>query len=215
MATRASLRLLACILASREMGSDPKEPIPHDPAGDARLHAHLHRFFDGHQHRAVTWTAGPALTELPGFHVLEFAPGKRTSLWTYVSVGASRIRHEGQPRLEFILMTAQPTDRAVELLAMTVHYHRHQVLGWSHTFPIGQPWLEGSRCDHILVSKPYPFGPDLEILDLDGEHAHLLWLLPITESERRFKMVNDMEALEQAFDAAALQYWDVGRKSVI
>ncbi|MFI7602077.1 hypothetical protein [Actinoplanes sp. NPDC049681] len=37
-----------------------------------------------------------------------------------------------------------------------------QRLDGGPTVPIGRPWLDGSHCDHYLVSLPYPIGPDFE-----------------------------------------------------
>jgi hypothetical protein len=49
-------------------------------------------------------------------------------------------------------VSALEDPRAVELLAMTAHYHRGGKLGLGHTLPVGEPWVPGSRCDCLLVS---------------------------------------------------------------
>jgi hypothetical protein len=67
----------------------------------------------------------------------------------------------------------------------------------------------------MLVSLPYPFGPELEICNLNDRHIHLLWLLPITEDERDFKVEHGQEALEQLFDESRLEYWRDDRESVV
>ena len=115
---------------------------------------------------------------------------------------------------EFILATAEPTSRAVELLAMAVWYHRGGHLGLGHTMPIGEPWLPGSACDYFVISLPYPFGADLETLHVGDRHVDFLWLVPITEAERDFKVTHGLEALEQRFEDAALRYWDPYRSSL-
>lgn len=84
-----------------------------------------------------------------------------------------------------------------------------------HICPIGEPWLEGSRCDHLLVSLRYLFGQELEICEIGGGHIHLYWLLPITRSERDFKAQNGLEALEELFEERGLEYWRVDRESVV
>ena len=86
--------------------------------------------------------------------------------------------------LEFVICTASAEDRAVELLAMTVFYNHGGKLNVGHTLPIGEPWLPGSGCDHLLVCVPYPFGPDLQTCHVGDLHVEFLWLLPITEPER-------------------------------
>ena len=42
-----------------------------------------------------------------------------------------------------------------------------------------------------------------------------LWLLPVTAAERDFKAANGLEALEERFDDAELEYWDTRRASVV
>jgi hypothetical protein len=103
----------------------------------------------------------------------------------------------------------------IELLAMTVHYHRSTQLGLGHTVPIGEPWQSGSACDHLLVSLPYPLGPEFEVCAPSGAHAHIFWLLPITKEERDFKASNGQESLERLFDQAKIEYWNVRRESVV
>ena len=47
----------------------------------------------------------------------------------------------------------------------------------------------------MLVSLPYPFGPELEVCQLPDGELHVLWLLPITLAEREFKVREGLEAL--------------------
>ena len=90
---------------------------------------------------------------------------------------------------------------------MITYYHSNHNLGFGHTLPIGEPWLERSECNNWLISLPYPFGEELEIMSIENTHAHVAWLLPITDKERDYKMKNGLEALEQKFDDTALEYW--------
>ena len=103
----------------------------------------------------------------------------------------------------------------MELLAMTVFYNRGGKLDIGHTLPIGEPWLPGSGCDHLLVCLPYPFGPDLQTCHIGDRHVEFLWLLPITEPERDLKIASGLEELESRFDEVGLQYWQTDRASVI
>ncbi len=80
--------------------------------------------------------------------------------------------------------------------------------------PIGEPWLPGSACDYFVISLPYPFGADLETSHVGDRHVDFLWLVPITEAERDFKVTHGLEALEQRFEDAALRYWDPYRSSL-
>ncbi len=113
-------------------------------------------------------------------------------------------------------MTSPTEDlRNVELVSLTAWYHKQHCLGVGHTLPIGEPWQRGSLCDSLLVSTPYPFGPELEVCNLPDGHVHILWLLPITSAEREFKTQHGLEALEQKFDDAELKFWDATRASVV
>ena len=152
---------------------------------------------------------------MPAFQVLCAGPGPRTDCWTYLSLGASTVSHDGTGQLEFFVVAPSKDERHVELVTMVAWYHQKTGLGWGHSVPIGHPWLPGSLCDHLLISKPYPFGPELEICNFDHGHVHVLWLLPITSAERDFKVDHGLESLEQRFDEAAIEYWDASRKSVV
>src|ERR1051326_5918595 len=61
----------------------------------------------------------------------------------------------------------------------------------------------GSILDHTLVSRPYIFGPAFERFSLDERrHGHILWILPITNAERRVTVHYGLDALDQRFDPA-------------
>jgi hypothetical protein len=86
-------------------------------------------------------------------------------------------------------------------------------LGLGHTVNFGRPWLPGSRCSFGLVSIPYLDGPDLEVLrDPTSEREVLcLWLIPITAREVHFKKQRGLEALEDLFQTAGINYVDPHR----
>ena len=167
------------------------------------VEAHVRAFFDGHVIAPRRWS--PRRPE----RVLAIAPGPRTTLWTYASLGACT------HGLELVLLAPDDDDLHVELVSMVASYHvdadPSYRLGLGHTVPIGRPWLPSSRCDHVLVSLPYPFGPELERCD----GVRILWLVPITPEERAFKIANGLDALEERFEAAALRYWIAARTSVV
>jgi hypothetical protein len=177
------------------------------------LEEHVRRFFDGRTIEAFTWPSGPILAQNPHFRVLRVAPASPQDVWTYVSVGGWAAT--GDHGLEFVICTPTSEDRAVELLAMTVFYNRDGRLGLGHTVPLGEPWLPGSRCDHMLVTLPYPFGPELQTSHVGDRHVDFLWLLPITEAERDLKASSGLEALESRFEEAGLEYWQIQRASVV
>lgn len=173
---------------------------------------HLCQFFSGHSYEEHVWSLGPAQDEFPRLRVLEFAPGPKTNLWSYVTAGAWEARND--PRLEFLIAAPEQDQRHVELPFMAAWYHGRKCLGAGHTLPIGEPWLPGSTCECFLVSLPYLFGPELEVCNFPDWHLHVLWLLPITTAEREFKVREGLEALEQRFDECELEYWKPDRVSV-
>lgn len=180
-----------------------------------RVHRHVEGFFADHRVASCAFDRGPIQRVLPGFHSLQVDPGPLLDQTTYVSVGAG-FPDDGHEHLEFVTVAPAPSARHVELLAMTSHYHRTgERVGLGHTFPIGEPWVPGSSLNHFLVSLPYPFGPELEYLPIPDHNVRLLWLLPITTSERDYKREHGLEALEARFDATELAYWDPKRRPVI
>ena len=179
------------------------------------LEEHVRLFFELREIEIFTWTAGPVLEQNPHFRVLRIAPESAGKVWTYVSVGGWAATADQNYGLEFILCTESADMRAVELLAMSVYYNRNGSLGLGHTLPIGEPWLPGSVCDHLLVSLPYPFVPDLETCHVGDRHVQFLWLLPISGAERDWKVSSGLEALESRFEEVGLRYWQVDRASVV
>lgn len=181
-----------------------------------RLIQHLQSFFAGHSFALLHSQPGPITRVLPRFHVACIGPGPRTSLWTYASVGAWEASREAGGGLEFFVLVDRRDDEKNALrLAMTAHYHHGEKLGEQHTFPLGEPWEPGCGLDHVLVSLPYTFGPELEVCEVPGGHVHFLWLLPITRAEREFKADHGLDALEEKFEEGGIEYWNPFRRSMV
>jgi hypothetical protein len=162
------------------------------------------------------WTKGPVGEIGLGFEVGRFAPHGERRTWTYATIAMSNAA-DAEP-LELHLLAPRATDEVVELLTVVAHYHRTGArLGLGHTVNFGRPWIAGSRCDHGLVSLPYLDGPTLEwcALSPPAKRIRCLWLIPITAAEVAFKKANGLEALEEAFDRASLDYANVSRASVV
>ena len=176
---------------------------------------HYNEFFKGHSTEVVSWDRGPILKVIPEFKVFVAKPGPKINLWSYCSIGASTVHHPDHGLLEFIVHSPIESPRMVETLAMLSYYHNDHCLGFGHTVPIGEPWLDNSKCDNWLLSKPYPLGPDLEICKHLDSHIHITWLLPITVQEKNYKVSNGMEALEQLFEDKGLEFWSPNRPSLV
>lgn len=177
---------------------------------------HVSNFWPTSHVAVRQWLRGPVAELGSDFGVLELSPTRESNnLWVYCTAGTG-VTENGAHQYEFVLFSMSADERHVETLTMLSHYHRFESsLGLGHIVNIGHPWIEGSKCDRLLMSLPYPFGAKLEWLKNDVLTIQLLWALPITPEEAAFVKQDGIEELEQRFDAAKLQYWDPRRHSVI
>jgi hypothetical protein len=203
-------------------GGPPLQPDRYVGTGDDEAHdivrEHYETFFD-REGEELTWPHGPhgpAAHRLGAFRVLEIPPNDQTPLWTYASVGAFALGPPEAEPLEFLLLFGhQATERGVELVTTVAYHHHTRGLAPGHRLPLGEPWIEGATCDAFLVSAPHPFGPTLERVRVGARLVRVLWLLPITPAERRFAAQRGLEALEQRFDDAPVEYWQASRPSAV
>ncbi len=151
----------------------------------------------------------------PNFRVLEISPGSNSRFWTYVSSGTGKVKHANDRLTEFSIITGTQDFRQVQLLGMNAVYYMEHHLELGDSYAIGDPWVDGSKCDHMLISLPYPYGQDWEICNLENEHLHIYWLLPITNAEHDYKVKNGAEALEELFEKVGLEFWKTDRQSVV
>lgn len=181
------------------------------------LESHLRSFFLGREMTFESWGVGRAetLKVLSHVRIARFEP-KEGDEWCYSSIGAWEFSSNRNEALEFVILSPYKTSRMVELLTMAVNYHRTEKLGFGHVFPIGEGWLEGSECDHFMVSLPYPFGPRFEICHVEKKfHIRFAWLLPITKAEKDFATTQSQEELEKKFETVGLEYTNLKRKSAV
>lgn len=185
------------------------------PAAEA-VESHVRAFFVGHSVEAVDYDLGPERREVvPCLRVLVVGPGPRSDSWAYVTAGCWALMEKDRHGLEFVMTAHVRDQRFIDLMAMIAYYHcgGHQ-LDLEHSLPIGEPWVPGSACDHLLISLPYLHGPRLEHCPLPGGHARVLWALPVTTAEIEFRRQHGHEALEQLFDDAEIIPTDPFRASV-
>ena len=102
-------------------------------------------------------------------------------------------------------------------LAAVAVYHSgpKSRINLQHVIDIGEPWIEGSQCDHFLVSLPYPFPPELETILINDIYISFWWLVPITNKEADYAEKHGVEALEVIFEKKRIHYVDVKRKSAV
>lgn len=153
----------------------------------------------------VLWQSGPTEKLDATFRVLEFPPGPVHAMWIYSTLGMSLNRPEDL--VELHIFSDKQDATLIELLTVVASYHRNGLpLGLHHTVNFGWPWQDNSAASFGFVSLPYLDGERLEVFEWEDQHLHNLWLIPITEEERYYKISNGWDALEDVFEAAQLQY---------
>ena len=165
------------------------------------------------QSQLCNWSGGPIRDILPNFSVLKFGPRDSRAMWTYATCGMSE--EITTSPVELHLFSQAEDDSLCELLSAIAHFHNiGEALGLGHTVNFGRPWSESSACTYGLISLPYLDGPELENFTFGGRNIRCLWLVPITEAERQFKIVQGLEKLEEQFEASGFNYADPLRPSV-
>jgi hypothetical protein len=137
-------------------------------------------------------------------------------VWAYVTSGARVVRCESS-RKEFLILSPRSDERHLQTLEEVVFRHAvpNNALFMGETFTLSRPWLEGSLCDCLLVSRPYLLSPSLEFLDLDEYQVQFCWLFPITSQERGYLHKNGLDVLERLFEQQRVKPLDPTRPSVV
>ncbi|WP_260923328.1 hypothetical protein [Novosphingobium sp. 9] len=119
----------------------------------AAIRRHYEEFWKSASSRCE-FSDGPIWQLPPDFEVVHLLRSDTVALHVYATVGMSR--PSDVDRLELFVLSRQQNIKLVELLYMAAHFHRTgNSLGLDHSINIGRPWLEGSQCDHALISLPY------------------------------------------------------------
>jgi hypothetical protein len=172
------------------------------------------------QHLESSWGSSVAAAPIPDphgkmdkdFSVLAFPPSEKTSCWIYSTLGMST--NTPDALIELHILSNKEDATLVELLTVTASFHRNSTnLGLHHTVNFGRPWQGGSGCSYGFISLPYLSGESLEFFNFEGGHLHNLWSLPITESERNYKIENGWDELELQFERCGLDYLNPQRPS--
>jgi hypothetical protein len=157
---------------------------------------------------------GPVEKLDPSFRILEFPPGPTHAMWVYSTLGMSL--STPSRLIELHLFSDKQDSGLVELLTACASYHRNDTpLGLYHTVSFGRPWQDKSACSYGYISLPYLDGEALELFKFATSHLHNLWLIPITERERAYKIEKGWERLEEAFEAGSLDYTNPRRNECI
>jgi Suppressor of fused protein (SUFU) len=178
---------------------------------------HLRDWFPGHQVYALDPPADLA-DRVPGLQILEVGAGPRLDLCTYLSLGCFDAVGANGTGTEFVLTAAEPDLGHCESVAIAAAQHCGTPAGRldrGSVVPLGRPWLPGSCSDRLLVTLPYPYGPNFEYVRWKRNTLRLLWLLPITAAEAAFIAVDGVEAFEARLEGMAVSFTDPMRPSVV
>lgn len=188
-------------------------PTPHD--GILR---HYQAFWGADHVDEVHWTPEHLGTRLPDFHIVKIRPSTPDGMWTFATIGAWRATKDEPHALEFVAVSRGQSAAVMQRLGMVAYYHAGPTqnrLGVGHLLPIGEGWVRDSTLDSILVSRPYLWGPKLELCRLPDRHVQVLWLLPISRAEHQFARDHGIDELEARFEQAKMDYLDPFRLSVV
>lgn len=109
-------------------------------------------------------------------------------------------------RVELIFYCAEPREEYISTLRWVAHFpHDNKSwLGHGHTMPNGNPpapfW--GSKILNTLFFLPPIVAKDQalpELLQLDGQPVHLLWVVPLTTPECNYKLARGFDAMLDLF----------------
>ncbi|WP_405536866.1 suppressor of fused domain protein [Streptomyces sp. NBC_00075] len=179
------------------------------------LEGHVRKFWDGHIVEPAPWGRGPILERVPKFSAYRVLPQRAGEAWVYVTVGSS-VDGSEVGGIEFFVMSPVADEIHSETLAMVSHYHSFEAhrLSIGSIINIGRPWMSDSPMDHLLVSLPYPYGPQLEWAPPEAGGARFLWLLPIHRSEADFIKRETLDEFESILDSKGVNVLDPHRDPV-
>ncbi len=163
-----------------------------------------------------------ALDRVPGLRILEAPPGKRVDVASYLTLGCWEAVQTLGVGCEFVLAAREPDPIHVQSLAAAAIAHCGTPAGRldrGSVVTLAGPWLPGSECDRLLVTLPYPYGPELEYCRWrvrgQAQAARVLWLMPITAAEAVYVATDSVEALEARFEQLGVNFADPGRPSAV
>ena len=182
-----------------------------------KLFEHIDNFWPDNKKEVFTWELGKIKSVLPDFFVIRIEPKSSDEPWLYITHGAWTVESGKNYKREFFLMCPFENPRHIETLAMLASFYVDSKydLDVGSSVNIGRGWLENSNYDRLLVSLPYPYGSSLEICKLSNITVKYLWLLPINFEEDSYLKKYGLEALEQKFDEAEIDFLNYNRPSVV
>lgn len=161
--------------------------------------------------------------------VVEFPPPSDEEAWIYATVGASREPMpypadwtDAQPerRIELMAYLEQRNEELPSLLAGLAAYPflKHTFLAPGHTMgaPADDGIVTGSPLTAALFTAPYFEERAFRMIQQpDGTFVHMLWVVPIYNSERLYARQHGDRALVQLFHEHETNLPDLWREPVV
>ena len=181
------------------------------------VRAHAAGCWPGARVEITRWTEGGLLENIVDLGVVRVTPSEEHAAAIYISAGAGAEPMEDGYGVEMFLLAPRDESQAVKLVSMAAHLHAdpRYPLSLGQVLEIGQPWLPGSTCQHLLVCLPDAFGPEFEWLSSRERTIRFVWLVPITAREAELARDQGYAALQEKLAAAQVDLGEPGRKSVV
>src|SRR5262249_48018352 len=116
-----------------------------------KIERHLEEFWNPRTQVHLSVDQGPVVNSIPSFSVIRFSPTEEKPYWIFCTLGCFKV-DSGHQRHEFFLLSPTESSQHVLTLSMLANFHadsRYR-LGPGNVVEIGDPWLPGSSCDHLL-----------------------------------------------------------------
>jgi len=181
------------------------------------VRAHLARVFPGRALETLVWDEGGIVVNLPELAVVRVAPAASGGPWLLASAGASDPPMDDGYGIEFLLLAPSPDKLATRLVAMVANLHAdpRYPMSLGQVLEIGAPWLPGATADHLLVTLPTFFDPELEWLSDRERNVRFIWLVPITGAEARLARERGYVALQEKLGAEQIDVSALVRPSAV
>ncbi len=185
--------------------------------------SHYQQFFGALKHPVMH------STDLKPVHIdiYQFEPTSGRPFWTLISGGMSNDRQiepvdcdeRMSTRAEIMMYVQEPQGWMFNVLKglAEMPFDNDTCLHWWHTVPNGKPMTaKPSLLTSYFFSPPYFEPQGFTDFHLDGDRVDFLWMIPITEAERKFAIKQGSRNLEQKMIEVELSpIVDETRKSIV
>jgi hypothetical protein len=167
------------------------------------------------------WTRDHAGREVP-FQVVECTGGKLEGSTSYATLGLSGHRLSGKDKpisLELVMTTHSALAPArlpqvLQTVGIALHA-RHEAILRGETFALPGAVAEGSSLSSVYAAVPGYFDEEFETVTIeDGATVVMVWLVPVSESERGYIHDAGWDAFEDDLVAQDPDLCDLLRKPI-